>query len=245
MNAEKKKVRAGKGDWKRLTDSQVIVPPSDCPDANALAGYLDGRLSRDEETTIEKHLLSCDRCLDAVIDARTSAYSAPVPVPDTVKQRAKQLLVSGGEDGLKIPFRLWLWLMVSSPFFNLFFSFGLISDQANLEGFSAPDEYIEDITKLLNFDRDQRDHYKGFKAKLAEKKDAYKQIVKDDFNSFWAEMANEDPNEQVLRKHLGSIAEKLRDYRMSTTEFTIEFMKSLTTKQRKDYVHELKRSRII
>lgn len=245
MNAEKKQVLARKGDWKRLTDSQVTMPRSDCPDANALAGYLDGRLPRDEETTFEKHLLSCDRCLEAVIDARTSADSAPVPVPDAVKQRAKQLAISGGEDGAKIPFRLWLWLMVSSPFFNLFFSFGLIGDQVNLEGFSAPDDYLEDITKLLNFDRDQRDHYKGFKTKLAEKKAAYKQIVKEDFNSFWTEMTNEDPNEQVLRKHLGRLAEKLRDYRMSTTEVTIEFMKSLTPKQRKDYVQQLKRSRII
>lgn len=155
------------------------------------------------------------------------------------------MAISGGEDGSKIPFRLWLWLMVSSPFFNLFFSFGLISDQVNLEDFSAPDEYIEGITKLLNFDRNQRENYMRFKVKLAEKKDAYKKIVKGDFNSFWAEMANEDPDERVLRKHLGRIAEELRDYRMSTTEFTIEFMKSLTPQQRKDYVHELKRSRII
>jgi predicted anti-sigma-YlaC factor YlaD len=36
--------------------------PSQCPDPEFLAAYLDGRLTPKEKTLIEKHLIDCHKC---------------------------------------------------------------------------------------------------------------------------------------------------------------------------------------
>ncbi len=68
---------------------------ADCPDANTLAGYLDGTLSEKERARIEAHLADCPECAAAVDELRDllvpAASDAP-SAPAAVKARAKALV---------------------------------------------------------------------------------------------------------------------------------------------------------
>jgi hypothetical protein len=73
----------------------ISPPPGPCPDANDLAGYLDGRLDEASRAGIEAHLAACEACLDAVVAIRLDgADAAPAGVipPAAVVAAAKSLV---------------------------------------------------------------------------------------------------------------------------------------------------------
>ena len=60
-----------------------------CPDANALAGWLDGHLSDRERDNVERHLAVCPDCIRAVLDVRSMLESGPIETPAGLAQRLK------------------------------------------------------------------------------------------------------------------------------------------------------------
>lgn len=64
--------------WKKFRSEGELAPgKSACPDANELGAFLDGRLSGAEREAIERHLLDCDPCLEALVEVRAFLAHPP------------------------------------------------------------------------------------------------------------------------------------------------------------------------
>jgi len=85
------------------------APRTDCPE-DLIGAYALGALDPDELEAVERHLALCERCRQAVADARRTAqllaFSAP-PQPVPVRAR-RQLLARIRQDPLTGGVRFWL-----------------------------------------------------------------------------------------------------------------------------------------
>jgi len=90
--------RSDRALWKRYRDAADHRPDSPCPDANALAAYVDGRAAPEELARLEEHLATCAACLEILADVRAglSAGAPEVPADLTAAARA---LVPGAKPG--------------------------------------------------------------------------------------------------------------------------------------------------
>lgn len=71
-----------------------------CPDEERLLDYLEGRLSEEDRSRVEKHLSDCQRCLETVLVTKrmvgdTDRFELD-PVPAEVTESAVQLVTSQG-----------------------------------------------------------------------------------------------------------------------------------------------------
>jgi len=64
-----------------------------CPDENQLAAYVDGQLTEQQRTTFERHLSSCESCLDTIAFlAQSGEWSDSQTMPPYVVARARALV---------------------------------------------------------------------------------------------------------------------------------------------------------
>ena len=75
---------------------------SDCPSIGALGDFLDGKLSAEEQQSLETHLRNCPSCINRLIDLRELALLAkegdtPPPALATKLKRLALFLVTGEE----------------------------------------------------------------------------------------------------------------------------------------------------
>jgi anti-sigma factor RsiW len=66
-------------------------PSADCPGAQQIAAYVDGRLSADDTAGIEAHMATCDACLAAVGEVRAILAAPAIMPPAALLDRAKRL----------------------------------------------------------------------------------------------------------------------------------------------------------
>lgn len=76
--------------WKSLRGRRASPPA--CPDANALAAFLDGRLPGQEREALEAHLADCEACLEACLEVRGLATDAVEPVSEPLLRRIRDLV---------------------------------------------------------------------------------------------------------------------------------------------------------
>lgn len=60
-----------------MSMARVTNPPTACPPDTVLAAYLDFRLSREDRTAVELHVMLCLRCRDVVRIAWPLASAPP------------------------------------------------------------------------------------------------------------------------------------------------------------------------
>ncbi|HLQ37500.1 MAG TPA: zf-HC2 domain-containing protein [Planctomycetota bacterium] len=83
-----------------------------CPDPNQLAGFVEGRLSAQERSTVEAHLGTCDRCAEVVAAlAGEDADARPV----VCSSRKWQFLGVVAAAALIAALGLWWWLPGGTP----------------------------------------------------------------------------------------------------------------------------------
>src|SRR5207247_2629421 len=72
-----------------LQHLSTLKGPGDCPSIATLGALADGQLAEAEKQGVEKHLRSCPRCVNQLIDLREFARlekEGPEPPPDVVKE---------------------------------------------------------------------------------------------------------------------------------------------------------------
>ncbi|MCI0408894.1 MAG: zf-HC2 domain-containing protein [Acidobacteria bacterium] len=65
--------------WRRFRAGESALRRSTCPDANDLGAFLDGRLTGGRQEALERHLVGCDSCLEALLEARDLLANPPQP----------------------------------------------------------------------------------------------------------------------------------------------------------------------
>ena len=66
--------------WRRFKAGASAPRKSICPDANDLGAFLDGRLTEARQEAVEQHLVGCDSCLGALLEARELLAHPPQPI---------------------------------------------------------------------------------------------------------------------------------------------------------------------
>jgi anti-sigma factor RsiW len=66
-----------------------VEPLGPCPDLSVIAAYVDGRLSDSERDVLQRHLASCDLCIELVTEvvAANEMDLAPVVAPPALLAR--------------------------------------------------------------------------------------------------------------------------------------------------------------
>jgi len=80
--------------WEKYRRNRVGGERSDCPGTEALAAFIDGRITETEKTAIETHLAGCGNCLNTVIETRALLRETIRPAPEAVVERARALMES-------------------------------------------------------------------------------------------------------------------------------------------------------
>ena len=82
--------------WRRFLRAKRrrAAAPDACPDAGDLAAYVDRKLRGDDLARVEAHLASCDRCLQAVGEARELLAEPATLAPAELLTRAKALVAA-------------------------------------------------------------------------------------------------------------------------------------------------------
>lgn len=55
-------------------------PRVDCPTAEEMIGYREGKLSAEQEETIRRHLTMCSICVDTLLEAKATATAELAPL---------------------------------------------------------------------------------------------------------------------------------------------------------------------
>ncbi len=96
--------------WDRVRSGVIGERKTPCPDANSLAAYIDGAISRERIADMEDHLTSCPDCLDALCELRSIMSEEPVDVPPEFVQGAKGLISAPAQERERFAIRLSRWL---------------------------------------------------------------------------------------------------------------------------------------
>lgn len=96
--------------WERVRPDVIGERKTPCPDANALAAYVDEAISKERIQDMEDHLASCPDCLDALCELRALRCEEPVQAPPEVVQGAKDLIAAPVPRWERSASRLSWWL---------------------------------------------------------------------------------------------------------------------------------------
>lgn len=66
--------------------------PSNCPDINAFAGYLDNNLVEAEKNTVEQHMATCGTCRTNLYEVKMLLDQEPKATPDELADNVKKNL---------------------------------------------------------------------------------------------------------------------------------------------------------
>ena len=87
--------REDKYRWAAYRKSFRNKVPDGCPDPNDLAAYIDGRAPAGKIPEIEAHLARCETCLETVLETRALARKKLPSAPDSLRERARELVDNG------------------------------------------------------------------------------------------------------------------------------------------------------
>jgi len=99
-----------------------------CPDENQLAAYVDGQLTGKARSQFERHVASCEPCLDSIAFlAQSGEWSEQQPVPGYVVARARGF-VTEKRSGWR-----WQWALATASAACLLLVFSLIIFKSRMQ----------------------------------------------------------------------------------------------------------------
>lgn len=127
MNGGHNLNKKNKNLWEKFKIPAFKQKESICPDSNALAAYLEGKVSKRKIQAIEEHLALCPTCLNALIELRSLLQEKLASPPEEVLMRAKNLVATPIAPKQRFVIRLPDWLTSPYPVASRAFNFTAVA----------------------------------------------------------------------------------------------------------------------